>query len=128
MFKLEQSLPAPLPSSSRIAGVASSLSHDGPLALSVPIELAKPQNAFNSLVKALSDVLGPSSGINSSDVDPNVLISLMNEYISDQEEWQKYAFGDRSRNYTRNLVDKGNGKSNLWVELYSLGFGMAGPC
>lgn len=46
-------------------------------------------------------------------VDPQGLISLMEGYTSNQSEWSKYAFSDASRGYTRNLVSKGNGKSNL---------------
>lgn len=37
----------------------------------------------------------------------------MEEYISNEKDWDKYAFPDFSRGYTRNLVDEGNGKSNL---------------
>lgn len=76
---------------------------------------------FHRLVKALSDVLGPSSGIDSADVDENVLISLMNGYISDEAQWKQYAFADPSRNYTRNLVDEGNGKSNLLIVVWNPG-------
>jgi cysteine dioxygenase len=68
---------------------------------------------FQKLVKDISVVLGPSSGINSADVDPQELIDLMQAYSSNEREWEQYAFGDGSRTYTRNLVDKGNGKSNL---------------
>ena len=70
-------------------------------------------DAFHRLVRELSAVLGPSSGINSTDVDPEDLRQLMEAYNSDKTEWIPYALGDPSRSYTRNLVDKGNGKSNL---------------
>lgn len=72
-------------------------------------------DAFHTLVQDLSRVLGPSSGIDSEDVDPAELQALMERYTSTPSEWQKYALGDYSRNYTRNLVDKGNGKSNLYA-------------
>ncbi|KAK5046926.1 Cysteine dioxygenase [Exophiala bonariae] len=78
-------------------------------------------DGFHRLVKALSDVLGPSSGIDSADVDENVLISLMKDYISDEAQWNQYAFADPSRNYTRNLVDEGNGKSNLLIVVWNPG-------
>ncbi|MCJ1329635.1 Cysteine dioxygenase, partial [Thelotrema lepadinum] len=68
---------------------------------------------FDRLIEDLSRTLGPSSGIDSEDVDPHVLQDLMVKYISDEAEWARYAFDDRSRGYTRNLVDRGNGKSNL---------------
>ena len=70
-------------------------------------------DAFHGLVRDLSAVLGPSSGINSADVDPENLRRLMEAYHSERKEWMSYALGDPSRSYTRNLVDKGNGKSNL---------------
>jgi len=70
-------------------------------------------NAFQTLVSDLSRVLGPSSGLDSADVDTASLMKLMDGYVSKTDEWRKYALGDPSRGYTRNLVDVGNGKSNL---------------
>jgi cysteine dioxygenase len=69
--------------------------------------------AFERLVENLSAALGPSSGLDSSDVDPMEIQCLMEKYISNEEEWGSYALGDASRTYTRNLIDEGNGKSNL---------------
>ena len=68
---------------------------------------------FDNLVKALKEALGPSSGLTSEDVDVQDLTHLMERYISKKSEWAQYAMGDSSRGYTRNLVDEGNGKSNL---------------
>lgn len=68
---------------------------------------------FESLVLALKEALGPSSGLTSDDVDVEFLTRLMQQYNSSDMGWSKYAFGDGSRGYTRNLVDEGNGKSNL---------------
>ncbi|KAL2438822.1 Cysteine dioxygenase [Exophiala dermatitidis] len=76
---------------------------------------------FHRLVRTLSDVLGPSSGIDSADVDENDLIRLMEGYVSQESQWHQYAFADPSRNYTRNLVDEGNGKSNLLVVVWNPG-------
>ena len=70
-------------------------------------------DAFHGLVRDLSAVLGPSSGIDSADVDPENLRRLMEAYNSERKEWMSYALRDPSRSYTRNLVDKGNGMSNL---------------
>lgn len=70
-------------------------------------------NRFDDLVLALKDALGPCSGLTSDDVDVKHLTRLMREYDSNPREWSKYAMGDESRGYTRNLVDEGNGKSNL---------------
>jgi hypothetical protein len=70
-------------------------------------------NQFDDLVLALKDALGPSSGLTSDDVDVDHLSQLMRDYDSDPREWSRFAMGDESRGYTRNLVDEGNGKSNL---------------
>jgi cysteine dioxygenase len=82
-----------------------------------------PSDPFHCLVKSLSDVLGPSSGINSADVNPQDLINLMSIYTSNEKDWLNYALADSSRNYTRNLVDKGNGKSNLLIVVWNPGKG-----
>ena len=83
---------------------------------SIPV---KQLDAFHKLVQDLSDILGPSSGLDSEDVDPLDIQHLMEKYISRKSEWERYALKDPSRTFTRNLVDRGNGKSNLvcgaWV-------------
>lgn len=71
------------------------------------------RDAFEQLVCELRALLGPRSGIDSDDVDPAKLQDLMELYDSNEQHWGKFAFGDSSRAYTRNLVDEGNGKSNL---------------
>ena len=68
---------------------------------------------FGLLLKALNDALGPSSGLDAADVDLDTLKELMDGYISNKDDWIRYAFKNPSGNYTRNLVNKGNGKSNL---------------
>ncbi|EXV04990.1 cysteine dioxygenase type I [Metarhizium robertsii] len=78
---------------------------------------------FEELVLAMKKVLGPSSGLTSDDVDVGSLTDLMINYDSNPIEWSKYAYGDASRGYTRNLVDEGNGKSNLLVLVWSPGKG-----
>jgi hypothetical protein len=80
-------------------------------------------NNFQSLVQSLSDKLGPGSGINSDDVDEKELQQLMQEYTSNESDWSKYSKHDPNHAYTRNLVDKGNGKSNL-VRLSTLRVGV----
>jgi cysteine dioxygenase len=92
-------------------------------ASAVHYDLKSPGDPFHCLVKSLSDVLGPSSGIDSADVNPQDLINLMSIYTSKESEWKDYAFADPSRNYTRNLVDKGNGKSNLLIVVWNPGRG-----
>ena len=71
------------------------------------------KNKFEVLVQLLKDKLGSTSGINSDDVDPGELQELMAAYDSNYAEWKKYDWKDKEECYTRNLVDKGNGKSNL---------------
>lgn len=68
---------------------------------------------FTGLVHAIRQYLGQSSGIDSADVDPAHIMTLMSRYTSNPKEWEKYARADTSRNYTRNLVDNINGKANL---------------
>ena len=84
-----------------------------PLCLKATFKETPSPNNFDKLVQALKDALGPSSGLTSDDVDVEHLTRLMQEYQSDEVEWSRFAFGDASRGYTRNLVDEGNGKSNL---------------
>lgn len=70
-------------------------------------------DSFGTLVRDLSVALGPSSGLDSSDVDPMKIQLLMEKYNSNSDEWSSYALSDASRTYTRNLIDEGNGRSNL---------------
>ncbi|KUM55343.1 hypothetical protein ACN42_g11970 [Penicillium freii] len=79
--------------------------------------------AFDKLVDDLCSTLGPSSGLDSSDVDPMEIQLLMEKYVSNSDEWASYALGDASRTYTRNLIDEGNGKSNLLILVWSPGKG-----
>ncbi|KAH8821739.1 RmlC-like cupin domain-containing protein [Xylogone sp. PMI_703] len=82
-----------------------------------------PKNAFEKLVSDLSSILGPSSGLDSKDINVQELHSLMGHYPSSKSEWSKYMFPDTSRSYTRNLVDEGNGKSNLVILVWTPGKG-----
>ncbi|KAJ5157274.1 uncharacterized protein N7482_008374 [Penicillium canariense] len=77
--------------------------------------------AFEQLVEDLSAALGPSSGLDSDDVDHMNIQLLMDKYVSREAEWGQYALGDPSRGYTRNLIDEGNGKSNLLILVWSPG-------
>ncbi|TQV98838.1 hypothetical protein V2A60_007464 [Cordyceps javanica] len=81
------------------------------------------EDLFEELVLALKSALGPCSGLTSDDIDVTFLTRLMKLYDARDRNWAKYAFGDASRGYTRNLVDEGNGKSNLLVLVWSPGKG-----
>ncbi|KAF2824985.1 cysteine dioxygenase type I [Ophiobolus disseminans] len=83
--------------------------------------ITKDKDNFQSLVQALSEKLGPCSGIDSDDVDEKELQQLMQNYVSDESEWSMYAHQSSAHAYTRNLVDKGNGKSNLLILVWSPG-------
>jgi cysteine dioxygenase len=78
-----------------------------------PIPYEGAGDAFQELVQNLSDILGPCSGLDSEEIDPDVIQQTMRSYTSKESEWEQYALLDPSKNYTRNLVDEGNGKSNL---------------
>lgn len=98
---------------------------DSPSSASSSSEPEPAPDAFQKLVEDLSAALGPSSGLDSDDVDPADIQRLMEAYVSNSEEWSRYALGDGSRTYTRNLVDEGNGKSNLLILVWSPGRGSA---
>lgn len=70
-------------------------------------------SAFKQLVDDIRTVLGPSSGLNSEDVEVEDLTHLMERYVSNSDEWATYALSNANMPYTRNLVDEGNGKANL---------------
>ncbi|KAF2159273.1 hypothetical protein M409DRAFT_71159 [Zasmidium cellare ATCC 36951] len=80
-----------------------------------------PEDAFHHLVQEINAILGPSNGIDSAGVDVNELKKAMLDYRSVEHEWSQYAFADHSRAYTRNLVDRGNGKANLLVLVWTPG-------
>ena len=88
---------------------------------SMPFTTLPQNNGFQRLVRDLSDILGPSSGIDSADVNPTDLIARMESYTSVQADWLQYTYKDPSMAFTRNLVDRGNGKSNLLVVVWTPG-------
>jgi cysteine dioxygenase len=69
--------------------------------------------SFFLLVDDLKRVLGPSSGLTSDDVNVKTLINLMQRYDGRDNGWSPYYFAQPGKGYTRNLVDRGNGKANL---------------
>lgn len=87
--------------------------HDSARGSPEPLEDLEAPNGFDDLVDSINEILGPCNGIDSEGVDIGELKFIMRDYRSVESEWQKYAFADYSRGYTRNLVDKGNGKANL---------------
>ncbi|KAH0343482.1 cysteine dioxygenase, partial [Aureobasidium melanogenum] len=78
---------------------------------------------FGHLVRDIRQYLGPSSGIDSAHVDPDQIKAIMAKYTSDPRHWERYARADKSRGYTRNIVDNVNGKANLILIVWNPGKG-----
>ncbi|EWC44064.1 hypothetical protein DRE_01416 [Drechslerella stenobrocha 248] len=77
------------------------------------LEVARPSRGLENLISALRDTLGTNQELRFEDVDVDQLQSLMRGYQSVRAEWERFAFLDLSRNYTRNLVDNLHGNANL---------------
>lgn len=79
---------------------------------------------FDDLVDDIKQILGPSSGIDSADIDVEALMDRIREYDQSHEhEWNKYAFQDPSAAYSRNGVDDINHKANLLILVWNPGMG-----
>lgn len=88
-----------------------------------PLEAPTKPNGFNDLISAINVILGPTSGLTTEGIDLDGLMKLMKEYQSNELDWGHLAMADTTRGYTRNLVDVGNGKSNLLILVWSPGKG-----
>lgn len=77
-------------------------------------------DSLQELIQEIHNVLGPDGGLDSEHIDQNEIIRLMEKYNSNAEDWQHYAMFDRSRPYTRNLVDDGNGKVNILLIFFTV--------
>lgn len=76
---------------------------------------------FESLRQTIRECLGKEAGIDTSDLHLQSLIDSMTAYQSVDGEWERFALGDPSRAYTRNLVDECNGNANLLVLVWNPG-------
>lgn len=74
---------------------------------------------FENLRQRIGECLGKDAGIDTSDQHLDTLIDCMKCYESVDGEWQRFALGDPSRAYTRNLVDECNGNANLLVLVWN---------
>lgn len=74
---------------------------------------------FDILRQRIRDCLGADAGLNQSDEHLEYLIGNMKSYRSVNSEWERFALGDPSRAYTRNLVDECNGRANLLVLVWN---------
>ncbi|KAG6358552.1 hypothetical protein INS49_012069 [Diaporthe citri] len=81
------------------------------------------ETPFDKLVASLAETLSTSSGLTLDDVNVASLMRSMKLYNSQECDWAKYAFGNNAVDYTRNLIDEGNGKSNLLVLVWCPGRG-----
>ena len=71
-------------------------------------------DAFHNLVQELSGYLDKARSLAFSEIcDPDTVIQRMKEYRSDRSEWVKYAHEDGNQCFTRNMVERGLGKSNI---------------
>ena len=71
-------------------------------------------DGFHNLVQELSGYLDTAQSLAFSEIcDPNAVIHRMREYQSDRSEWVKYAYEDANQCFTRNMVERGLGKSNI---------------
>ncbi|KAF8951960.1 Cysteine dioxygenase [Entomortierella lignicola] len=68
---------------------------------------------LDELVRLLHVELG-TKGLGCEGVNVDRVKALMSNYVSNEEDWKKYAHFDKNR-YTRNLVDDGNGMFNLMI-------------
>jgi hypothetical protein len=69
--------------------------------------------SLDNLVRDIKTYLGSTSGISSSDVDSNYLISLVKKYEAGEGGWTRYYHNDPSKNYTRNAIENINHKANI---------------
>ncbi|KAI8988906.1 RmlC-like cupin domain-containing protein [Pilobolus umbonatus] len=75
---------------------------------------------LKDLIQSIHGVLG-DGGLDSSQINANKIIELMEFYSAHSDDWNEYTLFDHSRPYTRNLIDDGNGKFNLMVLAWSKG-------
>ncbi|BFZ58316.1 hypothetical protein PYCC9005_005378 [Savitreella phatthalungensis] len=84
--------------------------------------------SFATLISAIRNCLGTAHGIDTSESHLLQLITSLEAYRSVEEEWRRYALGDPSRAYTRNLVDDVNGRANLLVLVWNPGKASPAHC
>lgn len=71
-------------------------------------------DGFHHLVQQLSGYVDTAQSLAFSEIcDPKAVIQRMKEYRSDRSEWAKYAHEDGDQCFTRNMVERGLGKSNI---------------
>ena len=77
-------------------------------------EQDQPVNKFHKLVQELSGYIDTAESLAFSEIcDPNAVIQRMKQYQSYARDWARYAYRDEAQCFTRNMVDRGLGKSNI---------------
>lgn len=82
-------------------------------------------NSFGKLIDQLREVLGTTKGLASEDIDIDHIKKIMDDYVSDEAEWGKFALSDATRGYTRNGIVNINGNANLLILVWTPGKGSA---
>lgn len=74
----------------------------------------QPLDGFHTLVQELSGYFDTAQSLAFSEIcDPNAVIQRMERYRSARLEWAKYAYENENQCFTRNMVERGLGKSNI---------------
>ncbi|PLB49803.1 cysteine dioxygenase type I [Aspergillus steynii IBT 23096] len=100
------SLPIPLPQSLPKC--------DGPL---------PPSYDLQDLIRDIKSYLGETSGIDAASVNAEYLISLVQKYVSNPDDWVQFFHCDPSKNYTRNAIENINSKANILLLVWNPGKG-----
>ncbi|KAL8656642.1 MAG: hypothetical protein Q9226_002598 [Calogaya cf. arnoldii] len=80
-----------------------------------------PRSRFRQLINDIRFQLGSDNSLISSDNHRRLLQRRFETYKSEEPGWEEYAFPDFTQTFTRNLVDRGNGKYNLLVLVWTPG-------
>lgn len=75
--------------------------------------------SLEDLVKDIKSYLGTSSGIGCDNIDSEYLISLVERYKSNPNDWARYYYNCPGKNYTRNAIENINHKANIVSETYN---------
>ncbi|CDK26987.1 unnamed protein product [Kuraishia capsulata CBS 1993] len=83
----------------------------------------KQQISFDSLLAEFESRLGVEDVLTPQTIDHTKMIALMESYTSEESDWEKYAYHDSSRSYTRNGVENFGHNANLLLLVWEPGKG-----
>ncbi|TNN10305.1 Cysteine dioxygenase [Schistosoma japonicum] len=72
----------------------------------------KTVSTLNDLIKTIRIIF------NQEEINVNEIHKILNDFECDFTEWQKYIYFNKTH-YTRNLIDEGNGRYNLFLLCWS---------